>query len=423
MPVTSLDVLYQCPGEAHPIEPAVHWARLASYYHACRDCVHRDQTGPLAGSVKRHLLAARRRAATWTPFGAESIRGVVQNQLTPRVARDVALALGTYLGGSTARPVLAAWDGRAHSAPLVNGVCEGLAWAGCAVAELGTLTAPRFAHAIQLQQAAGGIYIGNAAGQVQTCDLTCWGPGGRPMSSPGELDLVREMHQNTLGRVSRAAGVCRRGHAGDDYLRRLEPHFHALRPLRLVLETTSRALVADLHRLGRPVACQVLRFGHLALSGTDGDAASPPQDACSSTRDLGAAVLAARAHFGIWIDGDGEVCRLIDECGHEVLAANLLRALARDLLPPRAVVVLERETPSRVSDALRADGHALVASSAHRAAMHDSMITQNAQWGGGPSGRFWFGPAPALADGLHLLAYVLTLLSRTDRPLSAVVQL
>src|SRR5690242_5709376 len=35
---------YQCPGEAHPISRTVHLGRLASFYHACRSCVHRNDT-------------------------------------------------------------------------------------------------------------------------------------------------------------------------------------------------------------------------------------------------------------------------------------------------------------------------------------------------------------------------------------------
>jgi hypothetical protein len=48
------------------------------------------------------------------------------------------------------------------------------------------------------------------------------------------------------------------------------------------------------------------------------------------------------------------------------------------------------------------------------------MREHHARLGGGASGRFWFGGPAVAPDALHVLALLLNVLSRSDRPLSAV---
>lgn len=61
-------------------------------------------------------------------------------------------------------------------------------------------------------------------------------------------------------------------------------------------------------------------------------------------------------------------------------------------------------------------------SNARRADMAVAMRTKGALLGGGPSGRFWFPVAGVpLPDGLMVVTRLLVLLSRSDAPLSAVL--
>jgi phosphomannomutase len=54
--------------------------------------------------------------------------------------------------------------------------------------------------------------------------------------------------------------------------------------------------------------------------------------------------------------------------------------------------------------------------------MHAAMSARDAALGGGPSGRYWYGARPPLADGLRTLSLLLTILSQSDRPLSETVR-
>ncbi|HVW37156.1 MAG TPA: hypothetical protein VHB99_07615, partial [Pirellulales bacterium] len=135
-------------------------------------------------------------------------------------------------------------------------------------------------------------------------------------------------------------------------------------------------------------------------------------------------VAVERAHFGVSIDGDGEACRFVDECGAEATAEVMLVMLARFLLDrqPGAAIVVEQETTSETTDNLTSAGAKVVRSESSRAAMDAAMREHQAIFGGGASGRFWFGSQPPLPDGLKTLSLVLTILSQSDRPFSSVAK-
>jgi phosphomannomutase len=113
---------------------------------------------------------------------------------------------------------------------------------------------------------------------------------------------------------------------------------------------------------------------------------------------------AERAHFGVWIDGDGEACRVIDERGEAVAVETLVALISRELLvePPAARVIRAAEASNRqwIWRAMR-DQHAALAADR--------------------DGRIWSAGPPTCADALQTVTLLLTLLSRGDQPLSELI--
>jgi phosphomannomutase len=225
--------------------------------------------------------------------------------------------------------------------------------------------------------------------------------------------------------------------------------FHALRPLTLVVDTASLSLNQYIRQLTAATACRILEprptesadLATAAGRAVPVIAAARPERATVSgflkpasarrtetprTRRLAwlsEQVPAERADFGVWIDGDGEACWVVDDRGRVVAPDRLLAAMARLECAGQhgATIVAEHSTASRSLAAIQAAGIHVTTSAPQREAMFRTLEHSGAAIGGGPSGRFWFaGPAPA-ADGLALLAWLLNLLSRADRPLSVVL--
>ncbi len=277
--------------------------------------------------------------------------------------------------------------------------------------------------------AAGGMLLGNPHGLPHRVGLRAWTHGGRPASAGGTLDAIRKTFEAGTPRPTRLSGGLRRHVARTHYLNRFASLFHALRPLRFVLDTASAPLSHYVAELTAATNCEILPPRPIAPLA--GKAAGPPaahasEEAMRQRRLawLVERVPAAEADFGIWIDGDGERVTVVDEQANLVDNSNLLAAIARYELHGQAgaIVVAEPATLPACLVGVEAAGiGSCLATGQDREAMFTALGTPGAALGGGPSGRFWFPGPPWTPDGLALLGWLLSVLSRGDQPLSEVL--
>ena len=320
-----------------------------------------------------------------------------------------------------------AGDGRLATAAIVAAIVEGVRWTGCETVDIGPASAPCTARAIEHLAADGGIFVGHAHGTPHTVGLKFWAHG-EPLSQGGMLagiaaSLREEPGEARIDRPTRKFGTLRRFAAADVYLSDLRAAYHALRPLRFVLDCTLGPVVAYLQELTRDVACRIISpvgnaghppAGHDVPSGRH---SSPARNATENrnategvpySRDthpgiaqcgLGEQVAAAQAHFGMQIGDDGENCQVVDERGQAVETARLSALIAASFAGP----VMQGEE-LRQQTFLR---------------MRESRATIAAD----PAGRLWYatGHTP-LPDALRTLTLLLVLLSRDDLAFSAVLE-
>ncbi len=367
---------YRCPGQDYPISRAVHLARMAGFYPGCRACRHGTDTGELSRRVVRRVeetrAKARENAGKTSLFFDEGAAGAYLNEIGPSQARRMAAALGVVLRDTREQEVvespvaIVAGDGRPFVPELVAAVAEGLRWSGCHVVDIGQASAGCAAFALGHFQADGGILVGNPGRRPQTVGLKFWGGQGMPLST-GEgspsLDGVRRIYEAGPHRPCRKYGSLRRLQVEDAYLATLADHYHALRPLRLLLDCGCRPLVEYLRRLTEPLACEIIRH---PVAGDRANEAVIEQ----AVREKG-------THLAVSIDGNGETCRLFDERGEEVEAQRLAELIGRHL---------------------------------------------EAQIDDGTGGRFRYGAdGVLLPDALLTVTLLLEILSQSDRPLSCVL--
>lgn len=412
------DAAYRCPGEAYEISRAVHLGRLTAGHLACRDCPQRHDTTGLPRRIVARLAEASRLydSPLWHDDG---LAGVCGDALTATVVRNVAAAFALWLRrrqtanvriAAETPTVVLAGDERPATAELVAAAADGLRYAGCEAIDLGGATSASLTQAIHRLGADGGLLVGNPHMQTQAAGLKFWHASAQPLSAGAAdaerlLDDVRKISEEQLTRPTRRYGSWQRAAADEPYLESLRPYFHALRPLRFDVAAASPALRRYLEKLLSHVGCQAIFTG-----------SKQPVE--------------SRVHFGIAIDGDGECCQLSDEQGRPVAWDRTLALLASELLrehPGGTVVVGGELTPAAARHISTAGGQ-LHTVGATRAAMDRALRTTLASTspailGGDPSGRFWFAAdAGPSADALQVLALVLTILSRSDRPLSQWVE-
>jgi phosphomannomutase/phosphoglucomutase len=410
MPEVNSTAEYRCPGEQRPISRSVHLGRLARFDPACWRCPHGSQTGTFSSRLVRQLSETRARGRSRERFHAEGAGGVYLNEFDPAAARQMAAALGVCLRrhrSDASEPLVAvvAGDGRPLAAELVAAVAEGLRWAGCGVVDVGAASAPCLALAIHHLGCDGGILVGNFTHRQHHVGLKFWRHGGQPLSLGGWLDDVKRAFETGTDRPARKAGSLGRFQAGALYLDALRPHYHALRPLRWVLDTSCRPLARYLDTLLSSAACEIIP--------------------CPAPDKLPGLVDAEQAHFGVRVDDDGERCCVWDEGGRPVATGQLFLLVARHLFsePTEHPVVLEEETEATVASEIRRWGGRVTTSRPSRAATWRAMVDAGASIGGGSSGRIWYRSAGGhcSADALMTLTLLVQLLSQSDRPLSAVL--
>lgn len=417
--MTANPTIYRCPDERQPISREIHLARLAMFYPKCPRCAHCHDTGALSRGRLQSLAKVRQRASRPPVFKSEGVGGVYLNDFGPDDARKAAAAYGIWLRRrrepdhtttNAALSVVLAGDGRSTSCDLFAAASSGLRWSGCRVIDIGQATSPALVAYAQANEAAGALLVGNASGRPDTAELKFWNELGCPLSLNGDLNEIAHLLVRGLDRPVRCYGELAHGSAIRQYLMGLAEYFHALRPLRLVIDTSCRMLIDYLRGLTVNVACEVIL--------------SPAGGAAAASR-MADRIAAEHAHFGMSIDGDGEACRLFDERGRPVASEQLLLLLARHVLheKPSGAVVLEDDVPETIAQAIVRQGSQVVRAGASRSSIHRAMRAAGAVLGGGPSGRFWFTDESAapIADALHALALLLNVLSLGDRPLSELV--
>lgn len=464
--------LYICPGETHPITRSVHLARLAAFYPACRECPFRTDTGHLPRQTLERLESTERRIERISLFTAEGVRGIYLNELTRREAERLAEAFAallwreapvqqrpqaTALGRRPARPtVVVGYDERPASPDLVTGVVRALRRMGCQVIDIALTTKPAFCFAVDHLQSGGGIYVTGAGCDPSWTGLDFVGRGALPLSRRGRrsgriassgpgreaeredgrgpaepsddavLSLDRlearfQIHRSRpvgFSRPTRQAGPYRTFQASIPYEAGLWKHLHALRAITVCCGCPSRLARGLLQRLFDKLPC-TLRFAEVPDRVRDLNTPDDPD-----VQRLSEAVRATTADVGVLIDDDACRCAFLDERGEWMPPVAVARLIAETLLahhPGRSIVV-EPSAREALGPVVEEAGGRAVSAGPASAEVFEAMRQHEALFGGGASGRFWFGESTPRCDAVLALARVLEPLNSSEQPLSELVR-
>lgn len=380
---------YRCPGEDYEISRSIHLSRLTGFHRPCGECPHRHDTGLVAVRRAGQLRSFQAAATHSKPLvRGEGISGAYLNQLGPELAGRIGRAFGLHIAsltvdGKVAR-VFIAHDGRPQSAELSDAAIDGLRWAGCDVVDLGAATVPCLARAAYADAADGCLLAAGLTDDPREVGFAFWNCAGEPLSD-AMLEPIDRLLSSPSPRSRRSSGGYRRVSAAGEYLSQFSGYYHALRPLRVVLETHSLAFRSHVEKLTANVAVKI-----------DGLAGSLP-----GVEQVAARVRDTKAHFGVSIDGLAESCRVIDERG-EVLSIDAVLTLLRGEFQATEPDVIGRRIRGPKS---RQATWQLLRDTQHAIAADDD-------------GRIWFTSPLPCPDALKALSLLLTLLSRSDRPLS-----
>jgi len=412
---------YTCPGDTHPISRATHLSRLATFFPACRECVHRDDTGGLAETTLDRLERTQHRVARPTLFTDEGVRGVHRNELTRGDADRLAAALAWLCWQD--RPRRLGDDPRTRSAPMVvvghdtrpaardllAGVLAALVRSGCRALEIGSVSDACFRFAVDHLQAHAGIRVTGDGHPESWIGLDAVAGRGRPLSRGAGLDAWENAAETGHPRPTRNAGHRRAFRATEVYEATLRRHLLASRPLSICLLAPEGTQRDSLERLLEPLPWN--------LVGQD------PQASRTAHRRERVAEMTRQhqADVGIAWDHDRERAWFCDETGTPIDPFRLFLLLATRILAlyPDRTVVLAATCADRFASTIRQlGGRPRSFPGSSQASIWQAIDNHDAVLGLDPHGSTWCSEHAPTHDPLLVVAHLLLTLDRHDRPLS-----
>jgi len=324
-------------------------------------------------------------------FRQYDVRGIVDRELTPELARALGRAYATVGWDRLGRaPVLAVGrDNRPSGPPLAAGVRQGIMDTGATAVDVGLLPTPALYFAVSALGTDGGLQVTGSHNPPEFNGFKMV-LAGDPIHGDEILGLwdiiVTERWRSGKGKETSDGSVLRKYQDG------IVSRHHLKRPVRVVVDcgngTGSVVAVPTLQALGAevtPLFCE-----------SDGSFPNhhPDPTVLENLRDLQAAVRRTGAELGIAFDGDTDRIGAVDEHGEVVFGDQLLVIFGRDAVRrfgPGTPVIFDVKCSQVLPDALERAGAKPVMWKTGHSLIKAKMKETHAPLAGEMSGHMFFG--------------------------------
>ncbi|OIO60954.1 MAG: phosphomannomutase/phosphoglucomutase [Alphaproteobacteria bacterium CG_4_10_14_0_2_um_filter_63_37] len=355
-------------------------------------------------------------------FKAYDIRGIVPSQLDTDTAQRIGIALGELLGQG---PVVVTRDMRDSSPGMSQALIAGITQAGVDVIDCGMGATPMnyFANVHLKGEASVSITASHNPGQYNGFKISL--RDAKPMSYETGIDKIEarvaELAAGAAPRAVERPGTVTQADVFTPFLdHNLAVLSEATPPFKMAIDggngIAGHFLPALFERLPQfdPIAM------YWEPDGNFPNHEANPLD-LETLRDLQAKVKEVGCDFGIAFDGDADRCAFVDEHG-QIIPSDLLTALiAEEVLRrhPGATILYDLRSSRVVPEVVEAAGGKAIRCRVGHAYIKAQMRQDGATFAGELSGHYYFADNFTTDSGLYAMLYVLSLLGRSDAPISA----
>ena len=346
-------------------------------------------------------------------FRQYDVRGLVDKELTPEVARGLGRAFATVAWDRLGRApaIVVGRDNRPSGGALAGGVRRGIVEAGGTAVDVGVLPTPALYLAVSVLGADGGIQVTGSHNPPEFNGFKMV-LGGEAFHGDELLELweriVAERWRSGHGRETSDGSVLTR------YREAILSRHRLARPVHVVVDCGNGAgslvACATLQELGAevtPLFCE-----------SDGTFPNhhPDPTVPENLRDLQAEVRRTGAELGIAFDGDADRIGAVDETGEILFGDQLLVILGRDAVRrfgPGTPVIFDVKCSEVLPAALAAAGARPVMWKTGHSLIKAKMKELGAPLAGEMSGHMFFGgDYLGFDDALFAAARLLEIVSR-----------
>ncbi|MCE5239399.1 phosphoglucosamine mutase [bacterium] len=324
--------------------------------------------------------------------GAEGVRGVVGDSLTPQLLMGFAQAFGTYLGGGV---VVLGRDTRPSGEMARNALVGGLMATGCHVIDVGIAPVPTIQHAVRRHAADGGIAITSSHNPQEWNALKFIHRDGILLRPYQGQELLSVYYQGNfklataeaLGQVEEDRGAIE-AHL-EDVLRELGDDFDLITERRptVVVDCCNGAGALASETFLYALGCEVITLNDTP----DGLFAHSPEPIPENLGQLAEAVREHEADLGFAQDADADRLCLVNELG-EPISEEYTIAFACDALPDDqpGPIVANLSTSRMVDEAAARHGRPVIRTAVGEINIVAAMLREQAALGGeGIGGVIW----------------------------------
>ena len=352
-------------------------------------------------------------------FREYDIRGIVGVHLTDETVSSLSKAIGTFFRQNGAMRIAIGYDARASSSRFCELLTRGLNETGCDVVLIGMVPTPVLYHATFTKNVDGGVMItGSHNPPDHNGFKICL---GRATLFGTQIQEIKEIA--LTGEFESGSGSVEKIEALDDYCRDIVS--------RVALGTRKlKAVIDGGNGMGGVTAVPVYRELGIEMIElfTEPDSAFPnhhPDPTVEENlQDLIAAVRENQADVGIAFDGDGDRIGVVDETGRIIWGDELMVLFSRSVLAehPGASVIAEVKCSQNLFDDIEKHGGVPIMWKAGHSLIKAKMKETGAALAGEMSGHIFFADRfHGFDDATYAGARLLEMLSKTDKPLSALL--
>ncbi|MEO7660264.1 MAG: phosphomannomutase/phosphoglucomutase [Pyrinomonadaceae bacterium] len=352
-------------------------------------------------------------------FREYDIRGIVGEHLTEGTVAGLALAIGTYFRHHKAKRIAVGYDARSSSVRFCDLLTEGLNKTGCDVVQIGMVPTPVLYHTTFTQNVDGGVMItGSHNPPDHNGFKISLGTSSLFGSQIQEIKIIAMSgnFESGSGSVESIEVLC-------DYCNDIAARIElGKRKLKVVIDGGNG--------MGGVTAVPVYRDLGIDLIElfTEPDSTFPNHHAdptvVENLQDLISAVREHNADVGIAFDGDGDRIGVVDETGRVMWGDELMVLFSRAVLTthPGSTIIAEVKCSQTLFDDIKQRGGKPLMWKAGHSIIKSEMKETGATLAGEMSGHIFFADRfYGFDDATYAGARLLEILSKTDKPLSALL--
>ncbi|MCX9084533.1 MAG: phosphoglucosamine mutase [Candidatus Methanoperedens sp.] len=331
-------------------------------------------------------------------FGSSGIRGLANKEITPELALNVGLAIG-----SLHKSAVIGRDPRTSGEMIEHGIISGLLSAGCDVTRVGMVPTPTLAYAARNYDC--GVMITASHNPPEYGGIKLWNKNGLAFNTQ-QQDGIESIIRDRKWKIAKWDGI---GRVNETEV--IEDHAKMIlakagkASLKVVVDCGCGAASVITPYLLRRMGCKVVTLN----SQPDGFfPARDPEPIEKNLEMLKKTTIAMGADLGIAHDGDADRMMAVDNRGRFLEGDKLLAFFG--LRETTKSIVVPVDTSIMVDDVL--NGRTIYKTRVGDVYVAEELMKRNAQFGGEPSGSWIFPEISLCPDGILAAARLVAIVEK-----------